>query len=98
MSLAASAYLCICAAVCAGVTVSTRENHVFGFTPFHSVIEICVFALIIHPETTEGVNPCPVMEPKGSKGRVWCCTVLAKVSFVGEAEHLAVSDTSRHFY
>ncbi len=64
------AYLYTCrGAACGGMCVSARENHIFGFTPFHTVIEISAVALIIHPEDTEGVNQCPVWKPNRSKGR-----------------------------
>lgn len=58
------------------------QNHIFGYTPFHTVSEISAFALIIHPENTEGVNQCPVVKTKGSKGRsgVSWCTSKARLN------------------
>ena len=44
-------HTCACVqAVCAG----NRESTFLGFTPFHSVVHLSIFALIIHPENTEG--------------------------------------------
>lgn len=71
-------------AVCVGMSVSAVQNHIFGSSPFHTVIEISAFALIIHPENTEGVNQCPVMKPAGSEGGseggVWCWSGVDTVS------------------
>lgn len=57
--VAACAYLCMCTG---GMYVQAAENLRFvGFTPFHSVIQISIFALIIHPKNTEGgpaINHC----------------------------------------
>lgn len=77
-------------AECAGATIlSTIKNQIFfGFTPFHSVIEMSAFALITHPETAEGVNQCPITGAKRVKGvgggvlyNTRGCLVLYSVSY-----------------
>lgn len=70
-------------AECAAATIlSTIKNQIFfGFTPFHSVIEMSAYALIIHPETAQGVNQCPIREAKRVKGVGGGELVLYSVSY-----------------
>lgn len=89
-------WICVCTCklvhvqtyvLCAGISVSAIQCHILGYTPFHTVSEISVFALIVRPENTEGVNQCPVTKPTGQRGGLVLYTVSQSISFLGNAEH-----------
>lgn len=79
-------------AVCGGSSLSAIENHIFGYTPFHTVIEISAFALLIHVENTEGVNQCPVIKPEGSEGSAGVVQFSQSTLFPDQAQHLLLSN------